>query len=59
MTNSLYPLRFQPILKERIWGGKKLKAYLNKITDSPIIGESWEISNVDNHISVVSNGYLE
>ena len=59
MTDSLYPLKFQPILKERIWGGKKLKTYLNKITDSPIIGESWEISNVENDVSIVSNGYLK
>ena len=59
MTDLLYPLKFQPILKERIWGGKKLKTYLNKITDSPIIGESWEISNVENDVSIVDNGCLK
>ena len=45
---KLYPLQFQPILKERIWGGTKLKTYLNKPITSEITGESWEISTVDN-----------
>jgi len=53
---KLYPLQFEPILKERIWGGTKLKTYLNKPITSNITGESWEISTVENDISVVSNG---
>ena len=53
---KLYPLQFEPILKERIWGGTKLKTYLNKPILSNITGESWEISTVENDISVVSNG---
>jgi mannose-6-phosphate isomerase len=55
----LYPLQFQPILKERIWGGTKLKTYLNKSITSNITGESWEISTVENNISIVSNGIFE
>jgi mannose-6-phosphate isomerase len=51
-----YPLQFEPILKERIWGGTKLKSYLNKPITSEITGESWEISSVENDVSVVSNG---
>lgn len=51
-----YPLTFYPILKERIWGGTKLKTYLNKPIPSEITGESWEISTVPNDISVVNNG---
>ena len=53
---KLYPLQFEPILKERIWGGTKLKTYLNKPIMSNSTGESWEISTVENDISVVSNG---
>jgi mannose-6-phosphate isomerase len=53
---KFYPLQFNPILKERIWGGTKLKTYLNKPISSEITGESWEISNVQNDVSVVSNG---
>lgn len=55
----LYPLKFKPILKQTIWGGDKLayKSDSAKIKDS--IGESWEISGVQDSISVVSEGALE
>jgi mannose-6-phosphate isomerase len=53
---KFYPLQFNPILKERIWGGTKLKTYLNKPISSEITGESWEISSVENDVSIVSNG---
>lgn len=56
---KLYPLQFQPILKERIWGGTKLKTYLNKPITSEITGESWEISTVENDVSVIANGFYE
>lgn len=54
-----YPLQFEPILKERIWGGTKLKTLLNKPITSEITGESWEISTVANDVSVVANGYFK
>ena len=53
---NLYPLQFYPIFKERIWGGTKLKTVLDKNISSDIIGESWELSDVENSISIVSNG---
>ena len=53
---NLYPLQFEPILKERIWGGTKLKTILNKPISSDITGESWEISTVEGDVSVVANG---
>lgn len=53
---KLYPLQFEPILKERIWGGTKLKSYLNKPITSDITGESWEISTVEGDVSVIANG---
>lgn len=56
---NLYPLKFKPILKERLWGGTKLKEVLNKPIESDITGESWELSGVQGDISVVSNGELE
>ena len=56
MDFKAYPLQFYPILKERIWGGEKLKTFLNKSTTSKKTGESWEISTVDNDVSVVSCG---
>jgi len=56
----LYPLKFHSIYKEKIWGGKKIKTKLNK-KNAPEenCGESWEISSVQNNISVVSNGFLK
>mgnify|MGYP002380823734 FL=1 len=54
-----YPLTFEPIFKERIWGGTKLKDYLNKPISSEITGESWELSTVPESISVVNNGELK
>lgn len=53
---NFYPLKFTPIFKERIWGGTKLKDFLNKSFDGNQIGESWELSTVAHDISVVSNG---
>ena len=53
---QLYPLKFEPILKERLWGGTKLKDVLGKPSENDITGESWELSGVKDHISIVSNG---
>jgi len=54
--NIKYPLRFAPILKQRVWGGNK---YIpeDENTKGPI-GESWEISGLEENISVVNNGSL-
>ncbi|PTB93530.1 mannose-6-phosphate isomerase [Marivirga lumbricoides] len=54
-----YPLKFEPILKEKIWGGEKLSTLLNKKSDQNNIGESWEISGVPGNISQVANGALK
>lgn len=59
MKSTLYPLKFKPILKDKIWGGTKLKSILNKESNLPNIGESWEISDVDGDTSIVLNGNLE
>ncbi len=57
--DGLYPLKFIPIYKEKIWGGNKIKSVLNKDFGSlPNCGESWELSGVEGNVSVVSNGYL-
>lgn len=54
---ALYPLKFIPIYKERLWGGNKINTVLGK-DYSPLerCGESWEISTVNENISVVANG---
>lgn len=57
---NLYPLKFAPILKERIWGGNKLSTVLGKkLPLDKKIGESWELSAVEGDVSVVTNGFLK
>lgn len=49
--------RFRPQLQERIWGGDKIARFKSGVTaTSQTIGESWELSGVDGHISVVDGG---
>lgn len=52
-------LRFEPILKEKIWGGEKLMSLLHKSSEQKNVGESWEISDVEEEVSIVSNGELK
>ncbi len=54
-----YPLKFEPILKEKIWGGEKIKNIFHKETNVSNIGESWEISDHEDDISIVKNGILQ
>lgn len=56
MKVNWYPLVFEPILKDRIWGGTKLQSFLHKSIPTPTTGESWEISTVSGDISIVKNG---
>ncbi len=57
MERTLYPLKFKPIIKDKIWGGTRLREILGKQA-SDRAGESWEISGVSGDISVVENGFL-
>jgi mannose-6-phosphate isomerase len=56
---TLYPLKFKPIILEKIWGGHKFLTIFKKFL-SPIkkYGESWEISDIEDAVSVVENGFL-
>lgn len=59
MSSTLYPFRFEPILKEKIWGGTRLSTLLNHDLDGMTqCGESWEISGIIDDESVVTNGFL-
>ena len=56
---NLYPLKFKPEYLDKIWGGEKIKSVLGKdFGDLPNCGESWELSGVQGHVSVVQNGFL-
>jgi mannose-6-phosphate isomerase len=57
--SDLYPLKFETVLKEKVWGGNALVTRYNKKSSaSAIIGESWELSAVSDNLSVISNGFL-
>jgi mannose-6-phosphate isomerase len=56
---TLYPLKFTPIFKERVWGGRNLeRLYHKKLPGSAPIGESWEITDRPGDVSVIANGPL-
>src|SRR5687768_5967711 len=58
-TAMLYPFVFEPILKERIWGGRRLAALYDKPLPAEVaVGESWEISDRPGDVTVISNGPL-
>lgn len=54
---ALYPLKFEPIYKETIWGGRELaRLYGRMLPDDAAVGESWEISTHPQGESVIANG---
>ncbi|MBN1123862.1 MAG: class I mannose-6-phosphate isomerase [Sedimentisphaerales bacterium] len=56
---ELYPLRFEPIFKERIWGGRRLaEVYGKKLPHNVKIGESWELADLPEDKSRIVNGTL-
>ncbi len=55
----LYPFTFQPIYKERVWGGRRLaELYGKDLPPAVPIGESWEITDRPEGVSVITNGPL-
>lgn len=56
----LYPLKFFPVFKDKIWGGDKIKTVLGfNYGDLPNCGEAWMLSGIEDSESIVSNGFLE
>ncbi len=59
MVDSLHPLRFEPIFKRLIWGGRRLATVLRKpIGEGSEYAESWEISDHRLDVSRVADGPL-
>jgi mannose-6-phosphate isomerase len=55
----LYPLKFVPIFKERVWGARNLeRLYRKTLPADKLIGESWEITDRPGDVSVIANGPL-
>lgn len=55
---NFYPLSFNYIYKEKIWGGCKLNRIFERDLPNNKIGESWELAAHNNGMSVVNNGEL-
>lgn len=55
----LYPFTFQPLFKERVWGGRNLdRLYQKPLPADKLIGESWEMADRPGDASVIANGPL-
>jgi len=57
---ELYPLKFSPLFKDKIWGGDKTKSVLGlDYSPLPNCGEAWVLSGVENNETIVSDGWLQ
>jgi mannose-6-phosphate isomerase len=54
---EIYPIKVKPILKETVWGGKKLSAMFG--AQGKQIGEAWFFADIESGRSVISNGPLK
>ena len=53
---DLYPLTFRPVYKETIWGGRNLDRLFGRdLPAGKLIGESWELADLDQGVSVAAN----
>lgn len=56
---EVYPLRFEPIYREKIWGGRSLERLFGRsLPPGAKIGESWELADLPQGTSRVANGPL-
>ena len=54
---DVFPLIFEPIFKPRIWGGRSLERLLGKrLPEGELIGESWEVADLEDDQSIVAQG---
>ncbi len=49
-------LKFNPLLKQTLWGGNKIIPFKQLNDNTPNIGESWEISGVKDNETIVAEG---
>jgi mannose-6-phosphate isomerase len=52
----MYPMKFEPILKQTLWGGDRIIPFKHLNETLPDVGESWELSAVEHNESVIANG---
>jgi len=59
MNNELYPLLFQPVYKDYLWGGNRLARCFDRTGTPPVCAESWELADRPEGMSIVINGTLK
>ena len=58
METTLYPLKFLPLYKNKVWGGNKIQSLGFDYSPLPNCGELWALSAVKDNESVIANGFL-
>jgi mannose-6-phosphate isomerase len=53
-----YPLFFEPVFRDYIWGGRNLETLLGRTIPDGVVAESWEISGHPSSSTCVENGPL-
>ncbi len=48
---SLQPFVLEPVLVEKPWGGRRLESYGKRLPESVLIGESWEVADLPDHVA--------
>ncbi len=60
IMNELYPLKFNPLFREKVWGGDKIRSVLGMDYGAlPNCGEAWVLSGVPGNQTTVRNGFLK
>lgn len=57
-SDKIYPLLFEPVFKDYIWGGRNLARLFDRELPAGIIAESWEIAAHEDGATKVKNGYF-
>lgn len=55
----MYPLKFEPVLKQTLWGGDKIIPFKRLDSGLTNVGESWEVSAIEGSESIVANGIFK
>ena len=51
-----YPIKFKPLFKDYLWGGRNLSSLGKALPETGIVAESWEIADHPDGKSIIANG---
>ncbi|HMR62830.1 MAG TPA: class I mannose-6-phosphate isomerase [Anaerolineae bacterium] len=58
MEKNIYPLTFEPMFRDYLWGGRNLVTKLGRSLPEGVVAESWEISGHPSSPTIVDRGPL-